>query len=196
MKFRNEAYSSCYVCATIRRASFSSTCRHSFNGRRVGRSHQDFLSAQGRRHTALAAISAAPLAGSRAFGTLSADSCQFLSDSKSLCWPPPLPPTLPKVAGLFALGRPMSPSLSILSRLFADRKLIKNQTPQKPSQNLKSRTPDRPNLGFGLAFGSILAWLFHEILDFVIICENHRNILYKAFQWVQHIQNLMFSHQN
>ena len=113
-----------------------------------------FLYFGGRRHEALAFKSAAPLAGSRAFETLSADSCQFLSDSKSLCWPPPLPPTLPKVAGFFALGRPMSPTLSILSRLFAVRKLIKNQTPQKPSQNLKSRIPDRPNFGFGLTFGS------------------------------------------
>ena len=124
----------------------------------------------GRRHEALAFKSAAPLAGSRAFGTLSADSCQFLSDSKSLCWPPPLPPTLPQKSCKRPFSRPMSQSLSILSGLFADRKLIKNQTPQKPSQNLKSRTPDRPNLGFGLAFGSILAWLFNEILDFVIIC--------------------------
>ena len=114
--------------------------------------------------------SAAPLAGSRAFGTLSADSCQFLSDSKSLPRSPPYLPTLPQICAHSPRGRPMSPTLSILSRLFAVRKLIKNQTPQKPTQNLKSRAPDRPNLGFGLAFGSILAWLFHEILDFVIIC--------------------------
>ena len=69
----------------------------------------------------------------------------------------------------------MSQSLSILSRLFADRKLIKNQTPQKPSQNLKSRTPDRPNLDFGLTFGVHFGIDFHEILDFLIISKNHRN---------------------
>ena len=82
----------------------------------------------GRRHEALAFRSAAPLAGSRAFGTLSADSCQFLSDSKSLCWHRLVPPTLPKVARTFAFGRPMSPSLSISSRLLAARKLTKKQT--------------------------------------------------------------------
>ena len=98
------------------------------------------------------------------------DSCQFLSDSKSLLWPPPCPPTLPKVAGLFALGRPKPPTLSILSRLFADRKLIKNQTPQKPSQNLKSRTPDRPKVDFVFTFGINFGMDFHEILDFFIIC--------------------------
>ena len=97
--------------------------------------------------------SAAPLAGSRAFEMLSADSCQFLSDSKSLCWPPPLPPTLPQITAMAPIGRPMSQSLSLLSRLLAVRKLIKNQTPQKTSQKLKSRTPDRPNLGFEVVFG-------------------------------------------
>ena len=108
----------------------------------------------GRRHEVSAFKSAAPLAESRAFEMLSADSCQFLSDSKSLCWPPPLPPTLPQICAHSPRGRPKPPTLSILSRLFAVRKLIKNQTPQKPSQNLKSRTPDRPNIDFGLAFGS------------------------------------------
>ena len=81
------------------------------------------------------------------------DSCQFLSDSKSLLWPPPCPPTLPKICVHSPGGRPKPPTLSILSRLFAVRKLIKNQTPQNSSQNLKSRTPDRPNLDFGLTFG-------------------------------------------
>ena len=37
-----------------------------------------------------------------------------------------------------------------------------DQTPQKPSQNLKSRTPDRPNLGFGLTFGAHFGIDFHE----------------------------------
>ena len=98
-----------------------------------------FLYFGGRRHEALAFKSAAPLAGSRAFRTLTADSCQFLSDSKSLPRLPPYLPTLPQICAHSPRGRPMSPTLSILSRLFAVRKLIKNQTPQKPSQNLKSR---------------------------------------------------------
>ena len=43
-------------------------------------------------------------------------------------------------------------------------------------QNLKSRTPDRPKVDFGMTFGVHLGIDFHEILDFVIICENHRNV--------------------
>ena len=98
------------------------------------------------------------------------DSCQFLSDSKSLLWPPPCPPTLHKISTVAHDCRPKPPTLSILSRLFAVRKLIKNQTLQNSSQNVKTGTPDRPILGFGLAFESILAWIYHEILDFVKIC--------------------------
>ena len=33
-------------------------------------------------------------------------------------------------------------------------------------QNLKSRTPDRPNVDFGIHLGID----FHKILDFVFIC--------------------------
>ena len=124
----------------------------------------------GRRHEALAFKSAAPLAGSRAFGMLSADSCQFLSDSKSLCWHRLVPPTLPQICAHSPRGRPKPPTLSILSRLFAVRKLIKNQTLQKPSQNLKIRTPDRPKVDFVLTFGINFGKDFHEILDFFIIC--------------------------
>ena len=71
------------------------------------------------------------------------DSCQFLSDSKSLLWPPPCPPTLPKISTSAHDCRLKPPTLSILSRLFAVRKLIKNQTLQNSSQNLKSRTPEQ-----------------------------------------------------
>jgi hypothetical protein len=98
------------------------------------------------------------------------DSCQFLSDSKSLLWPPPCPPTLLKITAVAHDCRPKPPTLSILSRLFAVRKLIKNQTLQKPSQNLKSRTPDRPKVDFVLTFGINFGMDFHEILDFFIIC--------------------------
>ena len=98
------------------------------------------------------------------------DSCQFLSDSKSLLWPPPCPPTLPKITAVAPVGRPKPPTLLILGRLFAVRKLIKNQTLQKPSQNLKSRTPDRPKVDFVITFGINFGMDFHEILDFFIIC--------------------------
>ena len=83
---------------------------------------------------------------------------------------PPLPPTLPEITGMAPVGRPKPPTLSILGRLFAVRKLIKNQTLQKPSQNLKSRTPDRPKVDFVLTFGINFGMDFHEILDFFIIC--------------------------
>ena len=80
--------------------------------------------------------SAAPLGVQGVLNALS-DSCQFLSDSKSLLWPPPCPPTLPQICAHSPRGRPKPPTLSILSRLFAVRKLIKNQTPQKTSPNRK-----------------------------------------------------------
>ena len=54
-------------------------------------------------------------------------------------------------------------------------KIIKTRIPQNTAKNLKSRTLDRPNGGFGMTFGVHLGIYFHEILDFVIICENHRN---------------------
>ena len=156
-----------------------------------------FVNLLGRRHEALAFKSAAPLAGSRAFGMLTADSCQFLSDSKSLCWPPPLPSTLPQKSCKRPFGRPMSPSFSILSRLFADRKLIKKQTPQKTSQNLKSRTPDRPNLGFGLAFGSHFgmefswnSWFGHNML------KPPKCLYIKHFNGFSTFKISCFSHQN
>ena len=42
-------------------------------------------------------------------------------------------------------------------------------------QNIKSRTPDRPNVDFGTTFGIHLGIDFHKILDFVTICVNHQN---------------------
>ena len=55
------------------------------------------------------------------------------------------------------------------------QKSSKNRILQNTAKNLKSRTPDRPNVDFGMTFGVHLGIDFHEILDFVIICENHRN---------------------
>ena len=55
------------------------------------------------------------------------------------------------------------------------QKSSKNRNPQNTAKNLKSQTPDRPNGDFGMTFGVHLGIDFHEILDFVIICENHRN---------------------
>ena len=89
--------------------------------------------------------SAAPcLQGHEACRTL----LQTLADS---CW-------LQKAsAGPRPFRRPCRPSRSfpppsrifhIFGRLFAYQKFIKNQTPQKTSQNLKNPTPERPKLDF------------------------------------------------
>ena len=43
------------------------------------------------------------------------------------------------------------------------------------TQNLKSRTPDRPKVDFKMTFGVHLAIDFHEILIFLEICVNHQN---------------------
>ena len=88
---------------------------------------------------------------------------------------PPYPPTHPAKPSETHLADRKMPKSEIFGRLFADQKLIKNQTPQKRIQNLKSRTPDRPNVDFGITFGVHLGIDVHEILDFVIISENHRN---------------------
>ena len=53
--------------------------------------------------------------------------------------------------------------------------MCENQHPPKTPQNLKNRGPDRPKVDFGMTFGIHLGMDFHEILDFIIICENHRN---------------------
>ena len=42
-------------------------------------------------------------------------------------------------------------------------------------QNLKSRPPDRPNVDFGIDFGTLLASFCHIFFDFLIICANHQN---------------------
>ena len=47
--------------------------------------------------------------------------------------------------------------------------------PQNIAKNLKSRTPDRPKVDFGMTLGVHLGIDFHEIQDFVIICVNHQN---------------------
>ena len=88
---------------------------------------------------------------------------------------PPYPPTLHANCSQIACCRPSDAKCRIFDRLFADRKFVKNQTPQKRTQNLKSRTPDRPNLDFGFTFGVHFNTDFHEFLDFLIISKNHRN---------------------
>ena len=77
-----------------------------------------------------------------------------------------------------AIGLPFAPKSQIFAKycqIFADRKCIKNRIPQNSAKNLKSRTPDRPNIDLFMIFGIHLGIDFHEILDFVIIFENHPN---------------------
>ena len=68
----------------------------------------------------------------------------------------------------FAVPRPQN--LRFLADFLLIENSLKNLTPQKRTQNLKSRTPDRPNVDFVLTFGIIFGMDFHEILDFFIIC--------------------------
>ena len=42
-------------------------------------------------------------------------------------------------------------------------------------QNLKSRSPDRQNVDFGIDFGTLLASFFHHFFDSLIKCANHQN---------------------
>ena len=42
-------------------------------------------------------------------------------------------------------------------------------------QNLKSWLRDRPNVDFGIDFGTLLASFFHCFFDFLIKCANHQN---------------------
>ena len=88
---------------------------------------------------------------------------------------PPLPPTRPEITSRIAFGRPSVELLSILVDFLHIPKLIQNRIPQNITQNLKSWTPDRPNIDFGMTFGIHLGTDFPEILDFVIICVNHQN---------------------
>ena len=53
--------------------------------------------------------------------------------------------------------------------------ILKNRLPKNMPQTLQSRTPDRPNVAFGIDFGSLFASFFHQIFVVVIICANHQN---------------------
>ena len=70
---------------------------------------------------------------------------------------------------------PECQTYTVLVDFCAPQKSSKNNLPKKLPQNLKSRTPARPSVDFGITFGVHLGIDVHEILDFVIICENHRN---------------------
>ena len=110
----------------------------------------------------------------------------FTSISTPLKLPPAaplIPPGLPKWVRLFCFSCPSVELLSFLVDFSHIPKLIKNQRPPKTSRNLKSWGPDRPNVDFGMTFGVHLGIDFHEILDFVIICENHPNAYIQSI-WV------------
>ena len=55
------------------------------------------------------------------------------------------------------------------------QKSYKKRLPKNMPQNLKNRTPDHPNVDFGITFGVHLGIDFNEVPDFVIICVNHWN---------------------
>ena len=78
---------------------------------------------------------------------------------------------------------PKDRTFVIFCRFLHTSKSIKNRIPQNTAKNLKSRTLDRPKVDFGVTFGIHLGIVFHEILDFVIICENHPNAYIQSI-WV------------
>ena len=131
-----------------------------FLGQRVGRSHLN---------------PPPPLRGAGRSEFVS-DSCQFLSDSKSLPRPPPYLPTPHKSTGVAPDGRSMPPTLSILSRLFAIRKLIKNQTPQKPSQNRKNPILERQMSEFEWILGAFWEPFSMKFSSFFEKRRNHDSI--------------------
>ena len=96
--------------------------------------------------------------GARGVSNTSADFCRL----QSLRRTPPYPPTRGPWSTKIAFCRPSDAKCRIFGWLFADRKFIKNRTPQKLSQNLKSRTPDRPKFDFvltcGINFGMDFRW--------------------------------------
>ena len=77
--------------------------------------------------------------GAEGVSNTSADFCRL----QSLRRTPPYVPTAPKVARTFAFCRPPALKSLICCKLFANRKFIKNRTPQKSSQNRKNRILDR-----------------------------------------------------
>ena len=88
---------------------------------------------------------------------------------------PPLPPTLPEITGRIAFGRPSVELFSFLVDFCTPQKSLKRRIPQNTAKNLKSRTPDHPNIDLGMTFGVHLGIDFHEFLDLVIICVSHQN---------------------
>jgi len=82
-------------------------------------------------------------------------SLPFSADPGSIQEPPrapPPPPTLPSKILRAALFSHFFRSEPQFLQIFADRKFIKNRTPQKLTQNRKNPTPWRPKLDFGVIF--------------------------------------------
>ena len=62
------------------------------------------------------------------------------------------------------------------------------------TKNLKNRTPDRPNVDFGMTLGIHLGIDFYEILDFVKICANHQNAFKQSISvGLAHPKSYIFS---
>ena len=121
----------------------------SFLGRRVGQSSLDPPPPSRSR-------------GAEGVSDTFADFCRL----QSLRRIPPYPPTLPKVAGKIADRRPSDAKISIFGRPFADRKFIKNRTPQKSLPNRKNRIPEHRNVDFGIILGPVLASIFNDFSTF------------------------------
>ena len=88
---------------------------------------------------------------------------------------PPLPPTLCHFRDYSPKIRPSVEFFSFFIDFWHTSKIIKKSQSSKHCQLPQKSDPDRPKVDFGMTFAVHLGIDFHEIFDFVIICENHQN---------------------
>ena len=92
---------------------------------------------------------------------------------------PPYPPGGPAHSApprmIYPFFSPSAEFFEFFIDFYTLQKSSKNRILQNIAKNLKSRTPERPNVDFGVTFGVNFCIDFHEILEFLIINENHRN---------------------
>ena len=88
---------------------------------------------------------------------------------------PHIPPGLPRNTGNVPSCSQSAGPVSNFVDFYTLQKSSKNRIPRNTAKNLKSRTPERQNVDFGVTLGVNFCIDFHEIVEFLIINENHRN---------------------
>ena len=92
-----------------------------------------------------------PRPGILGFRCLAQDPCQTRRGfNPSL--PPRRPRTFRRACAFVAAGRPSVELFLFFIDFYTLQKSLKNHIPQNTAKNLKSRTPDRPNVDFGITF--------------------------------------------